>query len=125
MSGLPQISMVATLVADPELRFTKDGKAIAKMRLASNDRRRDESGEWRTVATTFLDATLFGKKAEAAADSLSKGQLVLVQGRLAQREWTTEDGAKRSAYEVTVDEVGSVVLASSGNASGTRGDLGS
>lgn len=107
MSGLPFISATGNLVADVELRFSQNGKAIAKCRIACNERKRGEDGEWSDVSTTFLSVTLFGQRAEDATE-LRKGQRVIVTGRLAQRTWDAPDGTKRSDYEVKADEIAGV-----------------
>lgn len=105
LSGLPRISILGTAVYDAELRFTPAGKAIGKLRLASNERRK-EGDSWVDGDSCFLDVTAFGPLAENVCDKVTKGTRVLVTGRLKQREWTTDDGQKRSAYEVVADDIG-------------------
>ena len=104
----------ATLVADAELRFSQAGKAICKMRVASNERRysRDTS-QWEDGDSTFIDVTVFGAKAEAAAE-LRKGQLVLIDGKLKSRDWEDKQGQKRTSYEILADEIATIVKAQSG-----------
>lgn len=109
MAGLPAITLVGNLVADPELRFSQSGKAVCKMRTASNERRRDDAGNWVDGETTFLTVTAFGPRAEQAAE-LTKGQRVLVVGRLAQRTWE-KDGVRFNDYEVKADEVAPIAKA--------------
>lgn len=120
---LPFISLSGNLVADVELRFTAGGKAIAKMRVASNERIRQEDGTYVDGATTFLTVTAFGKKAEACAE-LTKGTAVVVTGSLAQRTWETEDGQKRSDYEVKATEVAAVVRGAKVDQGSSAGDHG-
>lgn len=102
---LPSVVLEGRLVADVELRFTAGGKAVAKLRVACNQRvkRGDtyEDGE-----TTFLDVVVWEGKAENAAETLNKGDLVMVSGRLSQRSWETTAGEKRVTYEVTADVIG-------------------
>lgn len=118
MSGLPYCSADGNLVADVEIRFSAAGKAIAKARIACNERKRAEDGSWVDSSTTFLSLTLFGAAAEDAAE-LRKGQRVVVTGRLAQRVWE-QDGVKRSDYELKVDSLGAVPRA--GNRQPAGGD---
>ena len=95
------------LVADPELRYTQSGVAVLNMRVAANDRVRDqETGEWRQGPSTFVTVTVWRRQAENLAESLAKGDQVLVIGELAQREYQTREGEKRTAYEVLAEHVG-------------------
>jgi len=101
------VNMVAVsgrLTRDPELRSTASGTAVLSFSLAVNDRRRDSrTGEWSDVAN-FFDVTLFGNSAEWLSRDLSKGKLVLVQGRLHQSTWE-RDGQRRSKVEVIADTI--------------------
>lgn len=109
--ALPTIHLVGNMTADTELRFTQSGKAIAKVRVACNDRKKDpNTGDWVDGTVTFLTCTLFDKRAEAAAE-LIKGQRVMVSGRLAQRSWEDDNGNKRTDFEVLVDELATVMKA--------------
>lgn len=116
--SLPAVTLVATVCSDGlELRFTPAGKAVARARVVCSDRRKDAGGNWGDGPACFLDVTLFGAKAEAAAGEVSKGSLVMVTGRLEMREWTAEDGSKRTSYGVLADEVALVIKAQSANRS--------
>lgn len=106
MAGLPVVTLSGNLVADPELRFSAAGRAICKLRTASNERRRQEDGTFIDGETCFLTVTVFGPRAEQAAE-LTKGQRVLVTGRLAQRTWE-QDGQRRSDYELKADEIAGI-----------------
>jgi single-strand DNA-binding protein len=107
MAGLPEITMTGTLTADPELRFTASGIAVANFTVATNDRRfNKDTQEWVDGTATFLRCTLWRQPAEHAAESLSKGTRVLLTGTLRQRDWETDDGQKRYAFEVDVTEIG-------------------
>lgn len=117
---LPKIVIQGNLVADPELRFTPSGKAIAKMRVASSESRK-EGGEWKDGPTCFLDMTAFDTVAEQVAEDLSKGSPVLVTGRMQQREWQDNDGNKRQAYEVLVEAIGPVLRAKKGQSQRQQG----
>jgi single-strand DNA-binding protein len=107
MSGLPEITLAGTLAADPELRFTGTGVAVANFTVATNDRRFDKNtNAWVDGDATFLRCTLWRQAAENLVESLSRGDRVLLTGTLRQREWQTDQGEKRYAFEVDVTEIG-------------------
>lgn len=107
MSGLPDITVAATMVADPEIRYLANGTAVANFTVAANDRRLNkDTGQWEDAGATFLRCSVWRDMAENVAESLTKGQRVLLTGRLKQREWETDEGEKRYAFEVDVAEVG-------------------
>lgn len=126
MTGLPEITVAGTVTADPELRFTASGTAVANFTVAANDRRYDrDRGEWVDAGATFLRCTIWRGPAEHVAESLSKGTRVLLTGSLRQREWETNEGDKRTAFEVDVTEVGpSLKWATAKVAKATRGGNG-
>jgi single-strand DNA-binding protein len=90
----------------PELRFAPDGKATARMRVAVSERYQDSNGNWVDGTTSWHTVLCWGSLAEHAAETLNKGDRVLVHGRLAQREYSTESGEKRSVWELTADDLG-------------------
>jgi single-strand DNA-binding protein len=101
------LTIVGNLTDDPELRFTPSGAAVAKFRVASTPRTYDKaSGEWRDGEPLFLACQVWRDAAEHVAESLKRGDRVIVQGRLRQRSYETREGEKRTVYEVEVDEVG-------------------
>jgi single-strand DNA-binding protein len=101
------ITVVGNLTADPDLRFTPAGVAMCKFTVASTPRVWDKaSGEWRDGEPLFLMCTAWRELAEHAAESLGKGTRVVVVGRLRLSKWETEEGEKRSAYGLDVDEIG-------------------
>jgi single-strand DNA-binding protein len=101
------ITVVGNLTADPELRFTPSGQAVANFTVASTTRFLDkQSNEWRDGDTVFLRCSVWRQYAENVAESLSKGMRVIVTGRLKQRSYETREGEKRTVFEVDVDEVG-------------------
>ena len=107
MPGLPQVTIVGTITADVELRFTSSGVAVASFTIAANDRKFDrDSGSWKDGDATFLRCTLWRQAAENAAESLTRGTRVLATGSLRQRSFETKDGDKRTVFEMDVDEVG-------------------
>lgn len=117
---LPQITLVGNLTADPELRFTQAGKAWATLRLACNDRTKNDQGEWVDGETTFIDVVTW-RAAEAVNSTLAKGSRVLVTGTLKQRDYQTASGEKRTAYQVNVDFIGQAMVDKTGQTSGFQG----
>ena len=106
-AGDTQITIAGNLVDDPELRFTPAGQPVAKFRIASTPRFRDNaSGEWKDGDSLFLTCTVWRQAAENVAESLTRGMRVIVSGRLRQRSYETKEGEKRTVYEVEVDDVG-------------------
>jgi single-strand DNA-binding protein len=106
-AGDTQITIAGNLVDDPELRYTQTGQAVAKFRIASTPRFRDNAtGEWKDGDSLFLSCNVWRQAAENAAESLQRGMRVIVSGRLRQRSYETKEGEKRTVYEVEVDDVG-------------------
>jgi single-strand DNA-binding protein len=106
-AGDTQITIAGNLVDDPELRFTPAGQAVARFRVASTPRFRDNNtGEWKDGDSLFLTCNVWRQAAEHAAESLTRGMRVIVAGRLRQRSYETKEGEKRTVYEVEVDDVG-------------------
>jgi single-strand DNA-binding protein len=106
-AGDTQITVVGNLVDDPELRFTPAGQPVARFRVASTPRFRDNaSGEWKDGDSLFLTCNVWRQAAENVAESLQRGMRVMVVGRLRQRSYETKEGEKRTVYEVEVDDVG-------------------
>ena len=106
-AGDTQITIAGNLVDDPELRFTPAGQPVAKFRVASTPRFRDNStGEWKDGDSLFLTCNVWRQAAENVAESLQRGMRVIVSGRLRQRSYETKEGEKRTVYEIEVDDVG-------------------
>jgi single-strand DNA-binding protein len=107
MAGETVITVVGNLTADPELRFLPNGTAMVKVTVASTPRTLDrESGQWKDGDPLFLTCTGWRDMAEHIAESLTKGARVIVWGRLRLSRWTNDEGEKRSAYGLDVDEIG-------------------
>lgn len=107
MAGETVITLVGNLVADPELRFTPSGAAVANFRVASTPRTFDrQSGEWRDGEALFLSCSVWREMAENVAESLTRGMRVVVTGRLKSRSYETKEGEKRTVMEMEVDEIG-------------------
>ena len=106
-AGDTQITIAGNLVDDPELRFTPAGQPVARFRVASTPRFRDNStGEWKDGDSLFLTCNVWRQAAENVAESLTRGTRVIVSGRLRQRSYETKEGEKRTVYEIEVDDVG-------------------
>ena len=107
MAGDTVITVIGNLTADPELRFTPSGAAVANFTVASTPRTFDrQSNEWKDGETLFLRCSVWREAAENVAESLQKGMRVIVQGRLKSRSYDTKEGERRTVTELDVDEVG-------------------
>ena len=107
MAGDTVITVIGNLTADPELRWTQSGAAVADFTVASTPRTYDRNaGEWRDGDTLFMRCSVWRETAENVAESLRKGMRVIVQGRLTQRSYDTQQGERRTVVELQVDEIG-------------------
>ena len=107
MAGETPITLIGNLTADPELRFTPSGAAVANFTVASTPRTFDrQTNEWRDGDAMFLNCAVWRQAAENVAESLQRGMRVVVQGRLKSRQFETREGEKRTVFEIDVDEVG-------------------
>lgn len=107
MAGDTLITVVGNLTADPELRFTPSGAAVASFTIASTPRTFDRaSNEWKDGEALFLRCSIWRQAAENVAETLQRGMRVVAQGRLKQRSFETREGEKRTVIELDVDEVG-------------------
>jgi single-strand DNA-binding protein len=113
-AGDTQITIVGNLVNDPELRFTASGQPVASFRVASTPRIRDSNtNEWKDGDSLFLTCNVWRQMAENVAESLQRGMRVIVSGRLRQRNYETQQGEKRTVYEIEVDDIGPSLLRAS------------
>ena len=94
-----KITVVGNLGRDPELRYTPQGNAVCNFSMATNEKKRDKSGESQDV-TTWFRITLWGKQAENASKYLTKGSSVYIEGRLRVEEWSDRDGKSRFTLDV-------------------------
>jgi len=133
MAGETIITVVGNLTADPELRYTQSGLAVANFTIASTPRTFDrQKNEWVDGEPLFLRASVWREFAEHVAGSLTKGMRVIATGRLKQRRYETEGGEKRTSTELEIDEIGpslryataQVTKASGAGAGGGRGQVG-
>src|SRR5205814_5565065 len=99
-----KIIIVGNLGRDPELRYTPQGTAVCDFSVATNERRKDQSGEMKDE-TTWFKVTFWGRQAEVASQYLTKGRQVYIEGRLRAREWTDKDGRVRTSLEVNGSEL--------------------
>ncbi|MEA1264228.1 single-stranded DNA-binding protein [Microbacterium sp. STF-2] len=107
MAGETVITVVGNLTADPELRYTQNGLAVANFTIASTPRNFDRAAnEWKDGEALFLRASVWREFAEHVAGSLTKGMRVMAQGRLRQRSYQDREGNQRAAIELEVDEIG-------------------
>lgn len=105
--GDTPITVVGNIVADPELRFTPSGAAVANFRIASTPRAFNrDTNQWEDGEALFLTCNVWRQAAENVAESLTKGMRVIVNGRLKQRSYQTKEGENRTVFEIEVDEVG-------------------
>jgi single-strand DNA-binding protein len=107
MAGETVITIVGNLTADPELRFTPSGAAVANFTVASTPRTFDrQTNEWKDGEALFMRCSVWRDAAENVAESLTRGSRVVVTGRLKQRSFETKEGEKRTVVELDVDEIG-------------------
>ena len=104
MASENSVTLVGNLTRDPELRYTTGGRGVASFGLAVN-RRYQVNGEWQEQVS-FFNIVAWGDLGENAAASLTKGNRVMIAGRLEQRSYETKEGEKRSVTEVIADELG-------------------
>lgn len=104
MANEPTITMTGNLVSDPELRYTPSGTAVANFTVANTPRFMQDD-VWQDGDPLFLRCTVWREYAENVANSLHKGDRVLVSGRL-RANYYEKDGEKRTSFECDVDEVG-------------------
>jgi single-strand DNA-binding protein len=107
VAGDTVITVIGNLTADPELRFTPSGAAVANFTVASTPRQFDrQTNEWKDGEALFLRCNIWREAAENVAESLTRGSRVIVSGRLKQRSFETREGEKRTVVELEVDEIG-------------------
>lgn len=103
MTSFNKVILLGNLTRDPEVRYTPNGTAVASFAIAVN--RRYKQGDETRDEVSYIDIVVFGKQAEACGQYINKGDAILVDGRLQQRRWETEDGQKRNKIEVVAQSV--------------------
>lgn len=107
MAGETVITVVGNLTADPELRFTPSGSAVANFTIASTPREFDrQTNGWKDGEALFLRCSVWREAAENVAETLAKGMRVIAQGRLRSRAYDTKEGDRRTVMELEIDEIG-------------------
>lgn len=107
MANEPTTTIVGNLVEDPRLAFTQSGVAVANFRVAQTPRQYDrETSQYVDGEPLFMTCNIWRQAAENVANSLSKGDRVIVHGRLRQRSFDDKEGSRRTVMEVEVDAVG-------------------
>ena len=103
---LPEIIGEFGVVMDPDVRFSDAGKCWMKIRCLAKDRKRDSQGNWGDGDPLFIDVLVFGEYATHLADSVTKGDTILVRGKLTPNKWTDKEGNEREEIRVIADQVG-------------------
>jgi single-strand DNA-binding protein len=103
-TNINRVIITGNLTRDPELRSLQSGMSVCSLRIASNTRRKDQSGEW-VDKPNYFDVTIWGRQGENAAQYLSKGRPVAIDGRLEWREFQDKEGNKRQAVEIVADNI--------------------
>lgn len=103
--SLPLVTIEGRVVADPELRFAPSGIAVGSFRIVASSRKKNEQDEWVDDKTLWMGVTCFKSLAENVAESVAKGDLVVVTGRIYTDEWQTPEGEKRTAVKLNADTV--------------------
>ena len=102
--SINRVVISGNLTRDPEVRTTQSGMPVMSLGIAVNDRRKNnQTGEWEDYAN-FIDCTMFGNRAQNVSQYLSKGQRVMIEGKLRYSQWE-RDGQKRSKIEVIIDDL--------------------
>lgn len=107
MANETVITIIGNLTADPELRTIGSGASVASFTIASTPRSFNRNTQqWEDGNALFMRCSAWRDMADHCASSLSKGMRVIAQGRLSQKSYTDNNGAKRTSFELTVDEIG-------------------
>ena len=112
MTSFNKVILMGNLTRDPEVRYTPNGIAVASFAIAVN--RKYKQGDETKEEVSYIDIVVFGKQAESCGQYINKGDSVLIDGRLQQRRWETEDGQKRNKIEVVAQSVNFMPKRSSG-----------
>src|SRR5437867_6793505 len=103
-TNINRVVLTGNLTRDPELRSTPGGTSVCSLRIATNSRRKDASGNW-VEKPNYFDVTVWGAQGENCAQYLSKGRPVAIDGRLNWREWEDQQGNKRQSVDIIADSV--------------------
>lgn len=100
-----KIMIIGNLGRDPEMRYTPNGKAVTQFSVAVSHSRPDGQGGWIDDGTDWYRVSVFGDRADRAAEQLRKGNRVFVEGRFKSREFEGKDGDKRTSLDITANNV--------------------
>jgi len=103
MVSYNKVIVIGNLTRDPEIRYNPNGTPVANLSVAVN--RRYKQGEEFKDEVSYFDVVVFGRQAENCSQYLNKGAGILVDGRLQQRRWETDDGQKRSKVEIVAQNI--------------------
>ena len=117
MRGVNKVILVGNLGRDPEVRYIKDGTAVANLRLATSETWNDQNGQ-KQERTEWHRIVAWGKLAEIAKEYMSKGRQIYVEGKLQTRSWDDRDGNKRYTTEIKADQI--IMLGTRGDSAGGR-----
>ncbi len=118
MAGVNKAILVGNLGADPEMRYTPSGTAVANFNIATSETRKNKEGE-KEIQTEWHKIVAFGRLAEICGEYLSKGKQVYVEGRIQNRNWEDRDGNKRYTTEIIINTMQML-----GSREGARTDAG-
>jgi single-strand DNA-binding protein len=118
MAGVNKVILVGNLGADPEMRYTPSGTAVANFNIATSEVRKNKEGQKETQ-TEWHKIVAFGRLAEICGEYLSKGKQVYVEGRIQNRTWEDRDGNKRYTTEIIINTMQML-----GSKEGARTDAG-
>ena len=117
MRGVNKVILVGNLGRDPEVRYIKDGTAVANLRIATSENWNDANGQ-KQERTEWHRIVAWGKLAEIAKEYMTKGKQIYVEGRLQTRSWDDREGNKRYTTEVRADQI--LMLGTRGDSGGAR-----
>jgi single-strand DNA-binding protein len=120
--ALPTITATGNLVFEPDFQVTQSGVSRCKMRIACNERRKNQDGTWTDGETSYFDIVLWRGLADAAADTFKKGQPILVVGKCKVVKYEDKNGVERTTVEITADEIAAVVKASKAKVTAPESD---
>ncbi len=121
--GVNKVILVGNLGANPEMRFTQGGQAVANLRLATTERWTDRNGQ-KQEQTEWHRVVVWGKQAEICGQYLTKGRQIYVEGRIRTRQWQDQQGQKRYTTEIVAQNVQMLGSRQDGAAAGPREDAG-
>jgi single-strand DNA-binding protein len=114
--ALPTITATGNLVFEPEFQVTQSGISRCKLRIACNERRKNQDNTWSDGETSYFDIVLWRGLAEAASAEFKKGQPILVIGKVRVSKYEDKNGVERTSVEITADEIAAVVKANKASA---------